>query len=243
MEVILIEDIARTHIMLVEDDMSLAEWFSDYLTEHGYLVTLVNRGDMAVELIKTDTPDFVVLDIMLPVKDGFDVCREVRSFYHGPILMMTARDQEMDEVLGLELGADDYVTKPVKPRVLLSRIKALLRRSNNQNDLASVSENQIQLGQFNIDANSRTTILNGESVAISSNEFDVLWHLAQSAGQLVNRTELVQQLRGIDYDGFDRSIDIIVSRLRKKLGDDATNPYRIKTIWGKGYLLVADAWL
>ena len=243
MEVILIEDIARTHIMLVEDDMSLAEWFSDYLTEHGYLVTLVNRGDMAVELIKTDTPDFVVLDIMLPVKDGFDVCREVRSFYHGPILMMTARDQEMDEVLGLELGADDYVTKPVKPRVLLSRIKALLRRSNNQNDLASVSENQIQLGQFNIDANSRTTILNGESVAISSNEFDVLWHLAQSAGQVVNRTELVQQLRGIDYDGFDRSIDIIVSRLRKKLGDDATNPYRIKTIWGKGYLLVADAWL
>jgi len=243
LEVILIEDIARTHIMLVEDDMSLAEWFSDYLTEHGYLVTLVNRGDMAVELIKTDTPDFVVLDIMLPVKDGFDVCREVRSFYHGPILMMTARDQEMDEVLGLELGADDYVTKPVKPRVLLSRIKALLRRSNNQNDLASVSENQIQLGQFNIDANSRTTILNGESVAISSNEFDVLWHLAQSAGQLVNRTELVQQLRGIDYDGFDRSIDIIVSRLRKKLGDDATNPYRIKTIWGKGYLLVADAWL
>jgi len=228
--------------MLVEDDMSLAQWFSDYLTEQGYLVTLVNRGDMAVELIKTDTPDFVVLDIMLPVKDGFDVCREVRSFYHGPILMMTARDQEMDEVLGLELGADDYVTKPVKPRVLLSRIKALLRRSNNQNDLASVSENQIQLGQFTIDANSRTTILNGESVAISSNEFDVLWHLAQSAGQVVNRAELVQQLRGIDYDGFDRSIDIIVSRLRKKLGDDANNPYRIKTIWGKGYLLVADAW-
>jgi DNA-binding response OmpR family regulator len=243
LEIILIEEIVRTHIMLVEDDMSLAEWFSDYLTEQGYLVTLVNRGDMAVELIKTDTPDFVVLDIMLPVKDGFDVCREVRSFYHGPILMMTARDQEMDEVLGLELGADDYVTKPVKPRVLLSRIKALLRRSNNQNDLASVSENQIQLGQFNIDANSRTTILNGESVAISSNEFDVLWHLAQSAGQVVNRAELVQQLRGIDYDGFDRSIDIIVSRLRKKLGDDATNPYRIKTIWGKGYLLVADAWL
>jgi DNA-binding response OmpR family regulator len=242
LEVILIENIARTHIMLVEDDMSLAEWFSDYLTEQGYLVTLVNRGDMAVELIKTDTPDFVVLDIMLPVKDGFDVCREVRSFYHGPILMMTARDQEMDEVLGLELGADDYVTKPVKPRVLLSRIKALLRRSNNQNDLASVSENQIQLGQFTIDANSRTTILNGESVAISSNEFDVLWHLAQSAGQVVNRAELVQQLRGIDYDGFDRSIDIIVSRLRKKLGDDANNPYRIKTIWGKGYLLVADAW-
>lgn len=243
MEVILTEESLRSHIMLVEDDMSLAEWFSDYLTEHGYLVTLVNRGDMAIELIRTDTPDLVVLDIMLPVKDGFDVCREVRSFYHGPILMMTARDQEMDEVLGLELGADDYVTKPVKPRVLLSRIKALLRRSNNHHEFADSSETGIQLGQFHIDAHSRTTKLHGKSVAISSNEFDVLWHLALSPGQVVNRTELVHQLRGIDYDGFDRSIDIIVSRLRKKLGDDATNPYRIKTIWGKGYLLVADAWV
>jgi DNA-binding response OmpR family regulator len=242
LEIILIEEIERQHIMLVEDDMSLAEWFSDYLTEHGYMVTLVNRGDVAVELIKTDNPDLVVLDIMLPVKDGFDVCREARGFYHGPILMMTARDQEMDEVLGLELGADDYVTKPVKPRVLLSRIKALLRRSNTSNDNVSVSENHIQFGQFHIDALSRTTKLNGKSVAISSNEFDVLWHLAKSAGQVVNRTELVHQLRGIDYDGFDRSVDITISRLRKKLGDDANNPYRIKTIWGKGYLLVADSW-
>jgi DNA-binding response OmpR family regulator len=242
LEIILIEEPDLPHIMLVEDDMSLAEWFSDYLTEHGYMVTLVNRGDVAVELIKTDNPDLVLLDIMLPVKDGFDVCREARSFYRGPILMMTARDQEMDEVLGLELGADDYVTKPVKPRALLSRIKALLRRSNNQSEVATSSENHIQLGHFHLDANSRTTKLNDEPVAISSNEFDVLWHLAQSAGQVVNRTELVQQLRGFDYDGFDRSVDMIVSRLRKKLGDDANNPFRIKTIWGKGYLLVAVAW-
>lgn len=228
--------------MLVEDDKSLAEWFSDYLTERGYLVTIVDRGDMAVELIKTDNPDLVVLDIMLPRKDGFDVCREVRRFYYGPILMMTARDQEMDEVLGLELGADDYVTKPVKPRVLLSRIKALLRRTNNQSDAAISIENHIQLGQFHIDWDSRTTKLRGESVSISSNEFVVLWHLAQSAGQVVDRSTLVHKLRGIDYDGFDRSIDNTVSRLRKKLGDDANNPFRIKTIWGKGYLLVADAW-
>lgn len=229
--------------MLVEDDMSLAEWFSDYLTEHGYLVTLVNRGDMAVELIKADNPDLVVLDIMLPGKDGFDVCREARSFYYGPILMMTARDQEMDEVLGLELGADDYVTKPVKPRVLLSRIKALLRRSNSPNEVAVLRENHIQLGQLSINLDSRATQLFGEPITISSNEFDVLWLLAQSAGQVVKRTELIHQLRGFDYDGFDRSVDIIVSRLRKKLGDDATNPHRIKTIWGKGYLLVADAWM
>lgn len=236
------EDFVRTHIMLVEDDMSLAEWFSDYLTEHGYLVTLVNRGDAAIELIREDQPDLVVLDIMLPVKDGFDVCREVRGFYHGPILMMTARDQEMDEVLGLELGADDYVTKPIKPRAMLSRVKALLRRVNNKDQSLSDNKNCIQLGQFHLDALSRTTILNGSKVAVSTSEFDVLWHLAQSAGQVVNRNELVKAIRGIDYDGFDRSIDIMVSRLRKKLGDDANNSFRIKTIWGQGYLLVSDAW-
>ncbi|WP_039990066.1 response regulator [Paraglaciecola arctica] len=232
----------QQHIMLVEDDMSLAEWFSDYLTEHGYLVTLVNRGDAAVELIREDQPDLVVLDIMLPVKDGFDVCREVRGFYQGPILMMTARDQEMDEVLGLELGADDYVTKPIKPRAMLSRVKALLRRVNNQKQSTPESEDSLQFGQFQLDAHSRTTLLDGRKVAISTNEFDVLWYLAQSAGQVVNRNELVKAIRGIDYDGFDRSMDIIVSRLRKKLGDDANNPYRIKTIWGQGYLFVIDAW-
>lgn len=242
MEVILINEKMQQHIMLVEDDMSLAEWFSDYLTEHGYLVTLVNRGDAAVELIREDQPDLVVLDIMLPVKDGFDVCREVRGFYQGPILMMTARDQEMDEVLGLELGADDYVTKPIKPRAMLSRVKALLRRVNNQEQSTPENKNSIQFGQFHLDGNSRTTLLNGHKVAISTNEFDVLWYLAQSAGQVVNRNELVKAIRGIDYDGFDRSMDIIVSRLRKKLGDDANNPYRIKTIWGQGYLFVIDAW-
>jgi DNA-binding response OmpR family regulator len=242
LEIILIEEPDLPHIMLVEDDMSLAEWFSDYLTEHGYMVTLVNRGDVAIELIREDQPDLVVLDIMLPVKDGFDVCREVRGFYHGPILMMTARDQEMDEVLGLELGADDYVTKPIKPRAMLSRVKALLRRVNNQEQPSLESENCIQFGQFHLDANSRTTLLNGYKVPISSNEFDVLWYLAQSAGQVVNRNELVKAIRGIDYDGFDRSMDIIVSRLRKKLGDDANNPFRIKTIWGQGYLFVTDAW-
>jgi DNA-binding response OmpR family regulator len=166
----------------------------------------------------------------------------VRGFYHGPILMMTARDQEMDEVLGLELGADDYVTKPIKPRAMLSRVKALLRRVNNQEQSSPESENCIQFGQFHLDANSRTTLLNGYKVPISSNEFDVLWYLAQSAGQVVNRNELVKAIRGIDYDGFDRSMDIIVSRLRKKLGDDANNPFRIKTIWGQGYLFVTDAW-
>lgn len=239
--VALTENIAAKHIMLVEDDMSLAEWFSDYLCEQGYLVTLATRGDVAIELIAADQPDLVILDIMLPVKDGFEVCQAIRPSYQGPVLMMTARDHETDEVLGLELGADDYVVKPVKPRVLLSRIKALLRRYT-ASEVEDIEPNKITMGQLTIDANSRTTTLAGEKVAISSNEFDVLWQLAQSADSLVSRQDLVSQRRGIDYDGFDRSIDILVSRIRKKLGDDASNPYRIKTVWGKGYLFVKDAW-
>lgn len=239
METILTE---QRHIMLVEDDKSLAQWFSDYLTDHGYEVSLANRGDVAIELIKSDQPDMVILDIMLPVKDGFDICQAVRPSYHGPILMMTARDNETDEILGLELGADDYLIKPVQPRVLLSRIKALFRRANATAAAPLDDENIIQFGRLLVNSNSRTTTIDNEKVAISSNEFDVLWQLVSNADNVVSRQELVVQRRGFEYDGFDRSIDILVSRIRKKLGDDAKNPFRIKTIWGKGYLFVKDAW-
>lgn len=235
-------DIDKKHIMLVEDDMSLAEWFCDYLSDQGFLVSLVNRGDVAIELIEADLPDLVILDIMLPVKDGFDVCREIRGFYTGPVLMMTARDQETDEVLGLELGADDYLTKPVKPRVLLSRIKALFRRVTEPQEQAGNNQHILSFGKLQIDSATRTTVLAGQEVALSSNEFDVLWELAKSSGTVLSRQALINQLRGIEYDGFDRSVDIMISRLRKKLLDDANHPTRIKTVWGKGYLFVADAW-
>lgn len=232
----------KQHILVVEDDASLAEWISDYLIQHGYQITVANRGDSAVELIKSDCPDLVVLDIMLPKKNGFDVCREVRAYYPRPILMMTACTDEADEVLGLELGADDYLAKPVKPRVLLARIKALLRRDTNGDGSLASNKTSRVFGQLNIDSQSKTATLAGEVVALSSNEFDVLWLLASKAGEVISRTELVSQLRGIDYDGFDRSIDIRISRLRKKLRDDPNQPYKIKTIWGKGYLFACDAW-
>lgn len=225
------------HILVVEDDASLAAWISDYLCEHGFQVSVANRGDVAVELIEADMPDLVVLDIMLPAKNGFDVCKEVRRFYPRPILMMTARTEELDEVLGLELGADDYVSKPVKPRVLLARIKALLRRGTDQENLSTRV-----FGQLRIDATSKTVSIDDEVVAMSVNEFEVLWLLASQAGKVVSRSELFSQLRGIDYDGFDRSIDIRISRLRKKLQDDPDHPYKIKTVRGKGYLFAGDAW-
>lgn len=228
----------KQHVLLVEDDASLAEWISDYLISHHFEVTVANRGDVAVEMIRADQPDLVVLDIMLPQKNGFEVCKEVRQFYPSPILMMTASGDDTDEVLGLELGADDYINKPVKPRVLLARIHALLRRQAP----SSAASNTLTFGQLHLDANAKTASHSGATLGISPNEFDVLWLLAQNAGKVISRTELVSQLRGIDYDGFDRSIDIRISRLRKKLNDDPDTPFKIKTVWGKGYLFASDAW-
>lgn len=225
------------HVMLVEDDASLASWIADYLTSHGYLVTVASRGDQGLELIRTDSPDIVVLDLMLPGLDGIQVCKQAREFYTNPILMLTALGAESDEVQGLETGADDYLTKPVRPKVLLARIKALLRR-----DGSAMNAPIILIGALSIDKMSRTLTLSGEDVKLSSHEFDLLALLASQAGAPVSRDELVTEMRGIAYDGLDRSIDISISRLRKKLGDDASRPARIKTVRGKGYMLAPDAW-
>lgn len=227
----------KEHILVVEDDASLAEWICDYLGTHGYQISTANSGSAAVKLIADDTPDLVLLDILLPEKNGFEVCKEVRAYYKRPILMMTASGDEVDEVLGLELGADDYINKPVKPRVLLARIKALLRR-----DSCLEEGSRCRFGSLSIDFENKSVTLAGEPLAISSHEFEVLWLLACNAGKVLSRTEMVSQLRGLDYDGFDRSIDLRISRLRKKLRDDSENPQKIKTIWGKGYLFAADAW-
>jgi len=247
----------KQHILVVEDDRSLAEWICEYLFDHGYLVTLATRGDEAIHLIKTDQPDLVILDIMLPTTNGFDVCKTVRPHYQGPILMLTACSEETDEVLGLELGADDFLTKPVRPRVLLARVSALFRREEFRReefrreeirldqsplDQNALDGNRLQFGTLTINRISQTTSIDSKPVPLSSNEFDMLWYLASNAGTILNRDDLVRQLRGIEYDGFDRSIDIGISRLRRKLHDNAQQPFRIKTVRGKGYLFAPDAW-
>jgi len=227
----------KFHVMVVEDDASLSEWIADYLTTHHYEVSVASRGDRALELIKLDDPDLVVLDVMLPGLDGLNVCRQAREFYKKPILMLTALGSESDEVMGLDTGADDYLSKPVRPKILLARINALLRRDAPDSD-----EDAIHIGGLYIDPLSRTLTLNEETVSVSSHEFDLLTLLARSAGTPVSRDTLVTEMRGIEYNGLDRSIDISISRLRKKLGDDASAPERIKTVRGKGYLLAPDAW-
>ena len=231
-----------TQVVLVEDDVELAKWVQEYLQQHAIDTHIVSRGDQAVAAIKAIEPALVLLDIMLPGKDGHQVCRELREFYPHPILILTANNQELDEVLSLELGADDYLAKPVRPRVLLARIKALLRRVSTGSASSTSAAKQLKFGQLTLDAVAKSVTLYGQPVSLSSTEFELLWELASHAGEIMSRQRLSQQLRGIDYDGFDRAVDVRVSRLRKKLHDHPQEPTKIKTVWGKGYLFVPSAW-
>ncbi|TMP05180.1 DNA-binding response regulator [Pseudoalteromonas sp. S3178] len=228
-------------ILLVEDDVSLAQWVAEYLTEQGYTTHVCHRGDEVVSQVKTLNPNIVLLDIMLPGQDGISVCRELRSFYNAPIIMLTARDEEMDEVIGLEVGASDYIMKPVRPRALLARIKAALRQ-NNEPNTPQVNESLIQVGALSINTESRNVTLNEQDINISSAEYLLLHYLASNAGQVVSRDAVFKATKGREYDGLDRSVDVLISALRKKFNDDSQNPEKIKTIWGRGYLLVSTAW-
>ena len=230
-------------ILIVEDDERLAALTKDYLESNGLKVSIEGDGSRAIERIKTEQPDLAVLDLMLPGEDGLAVCRIVRPYYKGPILMLTARTEDLDQVLGLEMGADDYVAKPVRPRVLLARIRALLRRVTDGPDeevAVSGSENRLTFGNLVVDSAMREAWLEGQSIDLTSAEFDLLWLLSSSAGKVLTREEIFNQLRGIEYDGQDRSIDVRVSRIRPKVGDDPMNPKRIKTVRSKGYLFVKE---
>lgn len=229
------------NILLVEDDERLAELTAEYLARNELSVNIEPRGDVAEGRILSEQPDLVILDVMLPGKDGFEVCRAVRQQYRGVILMLTARDEDFDQILGLELGADDYIAKPVQPRVLLARIKALLRRLPVSGEADSDTESKV-FGQFRISQATRTAMLNGQVIDLTTAEFDLLWLLACHAGSVLSRDDLLLELRGIGFDGLDRSIDARISRLRKKLNDDPENPTRIKTVRGKGYLFSKHDW-
>jgi two-component system OmpR family response regulator len=231
-------------ILLVEDDDRLAELTAEYLRKNDFEVAIESRGDTAEARILAERPELVVLDIMLPGQDGFAVCRAIRPKYDGIILMLTARDEDIDQILGLELGADDYITKPVPPRVLLARIKALLRRAGTSTEETGegATMESLTFGNFSISQHTRSATLAGEAIDLTTAEFDLLWLLAKHAGAILSRDDLLQQLRGIGFDGLDRSIDARISRLRKKLNDDPENPTRIKTVRGKGYLFSRHDW-
>ena len=235
-----LENSETGRILIVEDDERLATLTREYLENNGLQVSVEGDGGKAVDRILTERPDLVVLDLMLPGEDGVSICRRVRSQYQGQILMLTARTDDLDEVLGLEMGADDYVAKPVRPRVLLARIRALLRRSSVSVDEQENKAEQSRLcfGPLVVDNAMREAWLNEKGVELTSAEFDLLWLLCSNAGRVLSREEIFSQLRGIEYDGQDRSIDVRVSRIRPKIGDDPMHPRLIKTVRSKGYLFV-----
>lgn len=225
-------------ILLVEDDLKLAALVGEFLDKNGYEVIPEHLGDRALAAIERHEPDMVILDLMLPGKDGLSICREARPAYRGPILMLTARGEDLDEILGLEVGADDYLTKPVRPRVLLARIRSLFRRIDV--DTQPQLPSRLAVGALRISTAARTVHLRDELIALTSAEFDLLWVLASSAGRPMSREELSQATRGISYDGVDRAIDLRIASLRAKLGDNQKPPTLIKSVRGVGYQLAVE---
>jgi DNA-binding response OmpR family regulator len=248
------------NILLIDDDESLNDLVEQYLTGQGFSVTTITDGTGAAASIIEHNPDLVILDIMLPGADGLSICRQVRPQYEGPVLMLTALGDDIDEVAGLETGADDYLSKPVRPRVLLARIRALLRRhertavnaaagdgvvstagsgaeSAANGSVPSVTQSaDITIGDITISRSRMSVSHLGHAVNVTDAEFDLLYLLASRAGQLLSRDEINRELRGLEHDGIDRTIDLRISRLRRKLGDDSKEPQIIKSVRGKGYL-------
>lgn len=227
----------RSQVLIVEDDQRLADLTGEYLQANGFEVAVEGDGAKAAQRIIDEQPDLVILDLMLPGEDGLSICRKVRPRYAGVILMLTARSDDLDQVQGLDLGADDYVVKPVRPRLLLARINALLRRS----DAPSSEHQALVFGPLRVDNTLREAWLRGASIELTSAEFDLLWLLVSNAGRVLSREEIFTALRGVGYDGQDRSIDVRISRIRPKIGDDPIHPKMIKTLRSKGYLFVAEA--
>jgi two-component system response regulator RstA len=228
-------------MMIVEDDIKLQQMLSDYFVKQGFEVTTQDDGADAAERILELQPDIVLLDLMLPVSDGLTICRQIRTQYRGKILMLTASDDDFDHVAGLETGADDFVTKPIKPRVLLARIRTLLRRQDSSPESTDSAE-QLRIGRLSLVLRYKKCELAGEVIALTDSEFDLLWLLASEPDTVLSRDILTLKLRGIEYDGIDRTVDNKIVRLRKLLGDDSVPAEKIQTIRGKGYMFVSGAW-
>ena len=229
-------------IVLVEDDEKLVAAISEYLARNQIEVHAVFDGSAAVAEIDKLKPDLVVLDIMLPGIDGFEVCKRLRAGrLLMPVLMLTARDEDFDRVIGLELGADDYLLKPIQPRVLLAHIKAILRRQDVIQTVETTPE-LLTFGQLRINRGTRDVRLDQERIRMTSAEFDLLWLLAANAGTVMHREDILQKLRGLEYAHEDRSVDARLYRLRKRFGSSPEVQNRIKTVRPHGYMFSVEPW-
>ena len=230
---------AKTKILIIDDDEELNRLLSSYLGQFSFEVITTARPSEGLAALQTLQPDLIVLDVMLPEKNGFEVCQEIRRSYRTPIIMLTARGDLSDRVVGLELGADDYLPKPYEPRELVARIQSVLRRTRAaQEGPAKVT---LVSDDLTLDLNKASARLSGEELELTTAEFSVLRHLMENSGKTLSRDEITQAMRGgSHWDSMDRTVDMIVSRLRGKLKDDSKHPRFLKTMWGEGYRFVGD---
>jgi two-component system response regulator CpxR len=233
----------KIRVLMIDDDTKLCRLVKDYLDPLGYEVAGVHTGPQGVEQVRDGSFQVVILDVMLPGMDGFEVLRQIRRFSTVPVLMLTALGDEADRIVGLEVGADDYLPKTFSTRELLARLRAVTRRSfltASQAQAAAEAE-EIVLGELRITAASRKAMLDGQPLALTPLEFDLLYCLARAADRVLSRDQLLDEISGRNYEVFDRSIDVHISSLRRKLGDDPKNPKYIKTVRASGYMLMRRA--
>jgi len=220
-------------VLLIDDDERLNALLTTYLGRFGFTVRAVTHPEQGLRALKSDPPDVIVLDVMLPDVDGFTLCRKIRESSRIPIVMLTARGDVTDRIVGLELGADDYLPKPFEPRELLARIQAILRRGQGGDN-----RERVRVGDLDLNWAIRSAQVRGRDLALTNAEFEVLGLLVRNRGRVLSRDRIINETRGIDWEAFDRSIDVLISRLRQKLGDDPKRPVFIRTVRSAGYLFI-----
>jgi len=225
-----------TRLLMIDDDEKLVALTRDYLESHGFELLAAHDGLAGVALALADEPDLIVLDLMLPGIDGLEVCRRLRRSSRVPILMLTARGEDTDRIVGLEMGADDYLPKPFNARELLARIRAILRRSDGE--ATDEGGSIVHAGRLRVDSGKREATLDGQAVELTTAEFEILHALASCAGRVLSRDQLLQKVHGEGWAAYDRSVDVHISRIRQKIGDDPRHPTLLKTVRGVGYQLV-----
>lgn len=227
-------------ILIVDDDAKLRELLTQYLEGYGYVVSTLPSGDEIIDEVKNSSPSIVILDIMMPGKDGLEVLRELRPHSNVPVIMLTAKGEDTDRIVGLELGADDYISKPFNPRELLARIKAVLRRAQEPDKETAKNSGQIKVAGVILHLAHQKLEIEGKSLELSSTEFKLIKALMENPGQPMTRDGLMTSVWGKDFNTFDRSIDVHISKLRALLKPYQDHESRIKTVWGTGYMFVSE---
>ncbi|SNS18631.1 DNA-binding response regulator, OmpR family, contains REC and winged-helix (wHTH) domain [Anaerovirgula multivorans] len=222
-------------ILIIEDDISIAELERDYLEINGFQVEIENSGDKGVTKAKAENYDLIILDLMLPKMDGFEICRQIRSVKNTPILMVSAKKEDIDKIRGLGLGADDYMTKPFSPSELVARVKAHISRYERLTENSSSTKDQIEIRGLTIDKGSRRVYINGKEVLLTTKEFDLLVFLASNPNRVFKKEELFEKLWDLDSQGDISTVTVHIRKIREKIENDPSNPQYIETIWGVGY--------